>query len=213
MIRLLPRQSLMKTGEVDHADWNFRPFLGQIQNIRFRLIVQHLSGSHFQRLLEIGYGSGVFMPELVRHCDDLYGIDPHPFNESVASVLRNHNVKTSLFCGGAESMPFPDNFFDCIVAVSAMEYVKDIRTASIEIRRILQPGGLFLLVTPSHSPVVDFGLKILTRQDARTEYADRRQVLIPSLAKFFDVQERQSKNFLGVPLFQLYTSLKLRAKP
>jgi len=213
MIRLLPKESLIRTSETDHADWNFRPFLGWIQRVRFQLIIQHLSGNHFQRLLEIGYGSGVFMPELVHYCDELYGIDPHPKNEDVAPILRKHEINASLFCGSAENMPFSANFFDCIVAVSTMEYVEDIRAASIEIHRILQPGGLFFLVTPSHNPFADFGLKILTREDAGTQYADRRHRLIPGLKEYFTVQERHSKYFLGVPLFQLYTSLKLRVRP
>ena len=213
MIRLLPEKSLIRTGENDHADWNFRPLLGWIQRVRFRLITRYLSGHHFQRLLEIGYGSGVFMPELAHYCDELYGIDPHPKNENVAPILQKHDVNASLYCGGAEFMPFSDDFFDCIVAVSSIEYVEDIRAASIEIRRILQPGGVFLLVTPSHSPFADVGLKILTREDAGTQYADRRHRLISNLAEYFSVQEQHSKYFLGVPLFQLYTSLKLRVKP
>jgi ubiquinone/menaquinone biosynthesis C-methylase UbiE len=213
MIRILPEESLIRTSEADHADWNFRPLLGWIQRARFRLIVQYLSGHHFQRLLEIGYGSGVFMPELVHYCDELYGIDPHPKNEEVAPILRKNGVDASLFCSGAESMPFSDDFFDCIVAVSAMEYVEDIRAASIEICRILQPRGLFVLVTPGHNPLVDIGLKMLTREDAGAHYADRRHRLISSLAKYFTVQERHSKYFLGLPPLQLYTSLTLQAKP
>ena len=63
-LKLLPREALIQTGEVDHADWNYRPLLGMIQRLRFRLILRILAGRKYHRLLEIGYGSGVFMPEL-----------------------------------------------------------------------------------------------------------------------------------------------------
>src|SRR3978361_950468 len=103
-LKLLPRNALVKTGDVDHAEWNFRPILGQIQRIRFRLIRKLLKGRHWGRLLEVGYGSGVFMPGLARYCDELFGIDPHPHPEAVADVLSKHGVKAQLVSGSAVKM-------------------------------------------------------------------------------------------------------------
>ena len=74
---LLPPSALVKTSDVDKAEWNFRPLLGIIQRLRFRMILSLLPKRRIGRLLEIGYGSGVFLPELSRRCDNLYGIDPH----------------------------------------------------------------------------------------------------------------------------------------
>jgi hypothetical protein len=59
-IRLLPEQELLSTRTVDHAQWNYRPILGRIQRLRFDLFRSMLQGSRASRLLEIGYGSGVF---------------------------------------------------------------------------------------------------------------------------------------------------------
>jgi len=39
------------------------------------------------RILEIGYGSGVFMPELSARCDELYGVDVHSRHEEVAATI------------------------------------------------------------------------------------------------------------------------------
>src|SRR5690606_26267525 len=75
-LRLLPRGALVKTGTVDHADWNYRPVLGPISRIRFKLALALLP-SPSRRLLEVGYGSGIFMPELARTCEVLYGLDTH----------------------------------------------------------------------------------------------------------------------------------------
>src|SRR4051794_37118264 len=69
-IRLLPYRSLLKTGPVDHADWNYRPLLGWIMGRRFALFRKLLPAGKAGALLEIGYGSGVFMPELARHCNE-----------------------------------------------------------------------------------------------------------------------------------------------
>src|SRR3981081_3067899 len=103
-LRLLPEQALLTTGAVDHASWNYRPILGRIQRLRFDLVRSMLRGSRAHRLLEIGYGSGVFLPELARHADQLHGIDPHPFPDDVAQVLAQHGVQAKLVRGTATQM-------------------------------------------------------------------------------------------------------------
>src|ERR1041384_3326977 len=95
-LHLLPQRALVKTGPVDHADWNFRPMLGAIQRSRFRLLLRLLSPQRFDRLLEIGYGSGVFLPELARRCRELHGLDVHEEPERVAAALAAFDVKASL---------------------------------------------------------------------------------------------------------------------
>src|SRR5262249_9737323 len=114
-LSLLPLSDLVKTGVVDHADWNYKLILRQIQPLRFKLIRKLLKGRKINRLLEVGYGSGIFMPELDKHCEDLYGIDIHPHTKEVCDVLARHNVWPHLATGSAEEMPYAENTFDAIV--------------------------------------------------------------------------------------------------
>src|SRR5579859_4421348 len=100
-LQLLPLESLVRTGPVDHADWNYRPLLGFLQRARFHLALKLLAGASYRRLLEIGYGSGVFMPELSRRCDELYGIDVHQKHEQVTVSLSQNGVMARLFSGSA----------------------------------------------------------------------------------------------------------------
>ncbi len=209
MIRLLPRDALLKTSDVDEAVWNYRFFLGLIQRMRFKLVVSLLSSNRFHRLLEIGYGSGVFMPELSRHCEELFGIDPHQKQDLVTQVLKSHQVVAKLFSGSASAMPFQSGHFDCIVAVSALEYVEDLEAACAEIKRVLNPGGTLIAVTPGHSPVVDLGLRILTGKSARQDYGNRRERLVPVLLRQFPSHRIRKVPIWGGPVFCLYTALKL----
>lgn len=210
-MRLLPPEALLKTGEVDHADWNYRPVLGAISRARFKLAVSLLPPGGRGRLLEIGYGSGVFMPELARFCEQLYGVDVHPMHAAVCASLARHGVTAELFSGGAEALPFGDHFFDCVVAVSALEFVADLDAACAEIKRVLKPGGSLVVITPGHSPLVDLGLKVLTGKTAQKDYGDRRQALMPTLLKHFDVRRRLISPALGSSLVKLYTALELAA--
>src|SRR5438552_15735335 len=86
-MKLLSQELLIKTGPVDHADWNYRPLLGLISRTRFRLVRDMMRDRRFRRLLEIGCGSGVLMPELAQHAEELHGLDFHPHSASVSELL------------------------------------------------------------------------------------------------------------------------------
>jgi ubiquinone/menaquinone biosynthesis C-methylase UbiE len=183
-LNLLPKSALVRTSEVDHPDWNYRLLLGSVQRLRFRVILKLLAGAGFGRLLEIGYGSGVFLPELAKHCDELYGIDPHPHLSTVEENLKRHGVPAKLSRCSVESLPYDGNFFDCAVTVSALEYVPDIEAACQEIRRVLKPGGVLAVVTPGVTPLWDLALRVSTGESL-SQYADRRQKLQPTLRRHF----------------------------
>jgi SAM-dependent methyltransferase len=209
-LRLLPREGLIKTSKVDHADWNFIPVLGFLQRKRFRLAVSLLPPKRLPRMLEIGYGSGVFMPELANHCEELYGIDIHEKGSEVLRSLSTFKVTASLLRSGVEAMPFPNAYFDAAVAISSLEFVDDLDSACREIKRVLKPGGYLIVVTPGHSFIADLGLKLLTGQSARKDFGNRRESLVQTLLNHFAVQQRVS--FLpsvGVPVLHLYTAFSL----
>lgn len=208
-LTLLPRQALLKTGEVDYADWNYRTLLSWIQRQRFHLVLRLIGQRRFDRLLEVGYGSGIFMPELSRHCTELCGIDKHAMHEAVAQRLAAYNVNARLYQASAVRTPFQDQWFDAIVAVSSLEYVEDLEAACAEFARLLRVGGVLIVITPGHSPLLDFGLKLLTGESARKNYAERRQALVPTLARHFQLEESlSSPRFVG-PLFRLYRGVRL----
>lgn len=204
---LLSRDDLIKTNELDQADWNFQPVLGYIQRQRFALATALLGGETFPRLLEIGYGSGIFLAELSRHCKELHGIDPHQLSSEVEKVLARRGIHATLASGSAGHMPYTDEFFDCVVAVSAIEFVPDLHQACAEIRRVLKPGGSFVVVTPGISPLLDFGLRALTGRSADADYGDRRQQVLPTLTGAFRVQRHRNFPRFGRP--RLYTALRL----
>jgi SAM-dependent methyltransferase len=211
-MRLLPPEALLKTGEVDHADWNYRPLLGTITRARYKLVLSLLSSERRGRLLEVGYGSGVFMPELAHFCDELYGIDPHPMPQQVEELLAGFDTTARLYSGSVEAMPFDENFFDCVVAVSSLEFVADLDASCEEIKRVLKPGGHLIVITPGHSPIVDLGLKVLTGKSAKSDFGDRRQALIPTLLRHFIVERRLISPSHGSSVVHLYTALKLRTR-
>ena len=53
-IKLLSEEELIKTGPVDHADWNYKSVIKYIQQKRFKLCMKLIKNSRSERLLEIG---------------------------------------------------------------------------------------------------------------------------------------------------------------
>ncbi len=207
-LRLLPADSLHTTGPVDHADWNFRPLIGALSRLRFKAVVALIGGRRMRRLLEIGYGSGIFLPELARHCDELYGLDIHPENERVASILQDLGVDAALTTGSATAAPFPSDTFDCVVCVSALEFIDDLPRACDEISRVLRPGGSCIVVTPAISYLLDIALKLTTGENARVDFRNRRERILPELQRRFTIARRRNVPAF-LPGFRLYTALEI----
>lgn len=154
---------------------------------RFELVRNLLPHRRVQRILEIGFGSGVFMPDLVERCDELYGIDIHSHVEDVRAALALRGVAASLSRQDAARMDFPNTFFDLVVCVSALEFIQNIDDAAREIARVLRPGGLLVGVMPAKSAFLDFALKAVTGANPREDYGERRERVIPILQRHFRV--------------------------
>ena len=199
----------MTTNSVDHADWNYKPLLGLIQRKRFHMILSLLGKKKHDHILEIGYGSGIFMPSLSTHCDKLTGIDIHPFNKEVSKILADYGLVADLFQGSVSQMPFPDESFDLVVSVSAFEFFEDKEAACKEIKRVLKKDGHFILVTPGESWILDLGFKILTKESAKHDFGDKRQHTIPILKEHFDVKESKLFPFVIGRLLPVYKAFSL----
>jgi len=204
-LHLLPREALLKTGELDQADWNYRPLLGSIERARFRLVASLLDGSHYPRLLEAGYGSGIFLPHLRRHCDELWGIDVHPHPEQVETVLSGHGIEAHLHSGSLAALPFDDGTFDCIVCVSCVEFIDDLDAACQEMKRVLSKQGRVIVVTPGQSGLLDRGLELITGRSAETDFGERRRLVSKRLMQNFELRAR--KTFLPGVLDRLFPTL------
>lgn len=212
-LRLLPPEKLLQTGRVDHADWNYRPLLGHIQRTRFSLAEALLPPHPVDRLLEIGYGSGVFLTQLAHDSRELHGIDIHSRHEEVARVLASFGIAARLQQGAAEQTPYAAAFFDVVVAVSTLEFVTDVGQVCREVRRILRPDGCFVVVTPGRSALVDFGLRVLTGKNARDDFGDGRERIRAALPQFFEEEARLVYPPFGGAAVRLYDAFRLRPKP
>ena len=144
----IPDKNLLnRTGEVDYFDWNYKFPIKYILKYRFKRIIQLLGNEKYGWLLEAGTGSGIFLPELSKHCEHLYACDIHHNFDNITSLCKRYGIKDyNLSTQSIDQTNFPDESFDAIVAVSMLEFVPDIQKAVTEIKRILKKDGVFITI-------------------------------------------------------------------
>lgn len=107
------------------------------------------------RVMEIGFGNGHLVPDLLRHAPDLRytGID---ISTTMTEEARRFNAeaiaagRVALHCASADAMPLPDASQDRVLAVNVVYFWLDPIPPLREIRRVLRPSGFSLIaaVTP-----------------------------------------------------------------
>jgi len=213
-LELLPRDALVKTSDIDHADWNYDGLLGRVSRQRFALVRALLPSHRVGRLLEVGYGSGIFLPELARHAYQLFGADVHERSAEVAAVLGRAGIGAKLVTSPAEALPYPDGWFAVVVAVSTFEFVRDPSAVIAEFARVLQPGGCVVVVTPNQHPLLDAALAMATGESAARDFGDRRKLVVPALMRAMRVERAITfPPFFPVPLYRAFRLGKRLAVP
>jgi ubiquinone/menaquinone biosynthesis C-methylase UbiE len=104
-------------------------------------------------VLEVGVGTGRNLP-FYSDAASLVGIDLSPAMLQLARQrARDLAVSIDLREASAESLPFADNSFDCVVCTLTLCSVADDRRALSEMARVLRGGGRLILVEHVRSPV------------------------------------------------------------
>jgi phosphatidylethanolamine/phosphatidyl-N-methylethanolamine N-methyltransferase len=101
------------------------------------------------RILEVGVGTGISLPEYSRK-SRLFGVDiSEPMlrkaQERITS-LGLHNVE-GLAVMDAENLEFPDDSFDVVMAQYVVTAVPNPEKALDEFARVLRPGGELIILT------------------------------------------------------------------
>lgn len=115
---------------------------------RHRKVLDILSMYKFNRLLDIGCGDGGFTALMARACgaEEVYGVD---ISERAVELAKARGIKCYRVDVDSEKLPFDDDFFDVVTALEVIEHLFDPDHFLDEVRRVLKPGGLFILSTPN----------------------------------------------------------------
>jgi len=114
------------------------------------LTLDSLALGENDRLLEVGFGSGYLLEQVLarRLCGQVAGLDvSREMVEHVGRRLRRY-VKAGqadIRQGDIESMPFADSRFTALCSVNTLYFWRDPARALAECRRVLEPAGRLVL--------------------------------------------------------------------
>jgi len=138
--------------------WRKGGLLEERLRIREELIrfVQPKDGD---KILDVGTGGGLLaigFAKAIKH-GEIIGIDrwiPLGGGTSLERAIRNARIegvadKVKFEKGDARNIPYPDNYFDIVVASFVIHIIRKEREKALrEMIRVLKPGGKFAIIEP-----------------------------------------------------------------
>lgn len=111
----------------------------------YDFLYQQVNGGNL-KILDLGCGKGVLSQLLTSKLKEVYAFDVDPEKIKIA---RKKFPDVNFFYGrSGAKLPFPNAFFDAVVAAHVIEHVDNERKTIGEIARILKPNGILYIVSP-----------------------------------------------------------------
>lgn len=154
-MKLPKRENLIVTNTEDPLNFYYYPVIGWVYRKRLVNTLALLGNEKFEKVLEIGFGSGILFPELSDRTEELHGIEIHDNVGVVKEKMAAEGLSPTLKQASIYDIPYGDNTFDCIIAVSTAEHLEDLDKAFQELRRVARPGAYIVLSFPVRNLITD----------------------------------------------------------
>ncbi|EWT03127.1 methyltransferase [Intrasporangium oryzae NRRL B-24470] len=172
-----------KLAELEDDHWWYRE--------RRHLLATAISGLAPGRAIDIGAAGGGNTRVLREHGWDAVALE---YGAEGAEVAHDRGLAT--LRGDATRLPIADASLDLVVSFDVLEHLHDDDGAVREVRRVLKPGGTYLVAVPADP-------RLWSSHDEAVDHIRRytRQGLVDLLERGgFDVQQVQSWNVLLRPV-------------
>jgi len=107
------------------------------------IVLSNASG----KVLEIGFGTGLNLPHYPTTIKEVVALDINP---GMSKKAQQRSVETGIqvehHCLSGEQLPFDNESFDTVVSTWTLCSIDDLRSALLEIRRVLKPSGKFIFL-------------------------------------------------------------------
>jgi ubiquinone/menaquinone biosynthesis C-methylase UbiE len=177
--------------------------------LRYQFAAQFVHGKD---VLDVACGSGYGSQILARAgARSVVGVDLSP--HAVEHAKAHHAADNLRFeTGDAQSLSqFPDASFDAVVSFETIEHLPDDHQYLRAVRRVLRPGGTYIVSTPDRRPgptKARFTGRPANEFHVR-EY--NRRELVRLLSQYFKIEEMHGQNFVNG--FMALLPVQLAVKP
>jgi len=135
-----------RLGPEVYQAWRSSPLGAITERIEQRVIFDLAGALRGRRVLDVGTGDGTYAIGAARRGAEVTGIDTAPAMLAAARTRAEEaGVSVTVREANAENLPFDDDSFDAVLAVTVLCFVRAARTAVDEMARVLVPGGRLVL--------------------------------------------------------------------
>jgi ubiquinone/menaquinone biosynthesis C-methylase UbiE len=201
-LRMLPLQEYTGVNRHDPIRFYRLPIIGGMYRRRVELCLAECRGG--ERVLEVGFGSGVTFLNLHAWYAEIHGLDLTAQVEQVAAVFAAHQIDTDLRNGDVLQMPYADGYFDTILLISILEHLKPDQQflAFQEIYRVLKPGGQVIYGVPVERPLMVFMFRLLGTDIRAEHFSTEIDVAQAAVVMLERVSVRQLRSLFG-PVYKV----------
>jgi ubiquinone/menaquinone biosynthesis C-methylase UbiE len=197
-LRLLPYKSYSRPNhQEDPVRYYYWPLLGRVYRQRVETCLAECRGG--QRVLEIGFGSGVTFLNLHESYDEIHGIDLTCDAADVTRAFRERGIETYLSNGDVLDLSaYPEGHFDTVLLISILEHLKpnDLDRAFLELRRVLKPGGQVVYGVPVERRLMVLMFRVLGRDIRAHHFSTEKNVRDAAARRFQQVRVRPMKTWV-----------------
>lgn len=138
---------------------NMRKPKGKLGNIQLKSMnkehtpvslwgLKHLDIQSDDIILDIGCGGGININRMAGKAKKVYGVDYSIESVNLSREVNREYInqgKVEVLEGNVQSLPFDDDSFDIVTAFETIYFWPDIEKCFGEVKRVLKPGGIFLI--------------------------------------------------------------------
>jgi len=175
-LKLLPAKYYLGHKKSDPISFYYWPVLGRMYRRRVEFCLAQCTGG--ERILEVGFGSGVTFLNLNTKYSEIHGIDLTSKADTVQTMFEARNIKTLLLNGNVLDLPYRDKVFDSVLLISILEHLEpdDLEKAFREIRRVLKHGGQVVYGVPVERPFMALMFLCLGYDIRKYHFSTEQQV-------------------------------------
>ena len=115
--------------------------------------LKHLDIKSDDIVLDVGCGGGININRMAKSAKKVYGVDYSKESVKVSKDVNRQEIydgKVEVLQGDVQSLPFEDESFDIVTAFETVYFWPNIEKCFGEVKRVLKPGGIFLIGTESN---------------------------------------------------------------
>ena len=138
--------ALFDTWTDRYDSWFDTPPGRLVKQYESRLLLELLAPLAGEKILDAGCGTGIFTQGVLDSGAVVTGVD---LSAPMLKKAVHRGPETGFTCACADmlSLPFPDNYFDRVFSMTAVEFVADAGQAVAELSRVTRKGGTIVVTT------------------------------------------------------------------